>query len=156
MSYRLRAVVADLGILAKMAGEAKGVHVADLAHGLGLIPLTEAAEKAVPPAPGGAPFKGLKATAALAAWAAKASQDGPVGYVEADYGDGKDFQGAVLWSGGKVTAGPWTDATAWDPREDARERPVNGVLRLLGVGAGGFNDEWDAVGLARHTDTKDW
>ena len=26
----------------------------------------------------------------------------------------------------------------------------------LGVGAGGFNDEWDAVGLARHTDTKDW
>lgn len=156
MAYHLRALVAEKPVLAALAAPA-GLRSVELTPELSLIPLTEAQEAKLPKKPGAAPFAGLKVSAALAAFAAAGSMKGLVAYIEADYGQGKDFQGAVLWEGGAVSAGPWKDATAWDPREDARERPVNGALRLLGVRHGTeFNDEWDAVALARHIDTDAW
>lgn len=157
MAYRLRALVAETPRLAALAKSAPGVRVVELTKELSLIPLTEKAEAAVPGQDAPGPFAGLRVSAKLAAWAAAGSKNGTLAYLEADYGSGKDYQAAVVWEGGDVSAGPWKDATAWDPREDARERPVNGALRLLGVRHGSeFNDEWDAVALARHIDTDAW
>lgn len=156
MAYRLRALIAETSRLAALAKKTPGVRVVELTKELSLIPLTEAAEARIPGVEGPAPFAGLRVSAKLAAWAAAGSRSGMLAYVEADYGAGKDHQAAVVWEGGEVSAGPWKDATAWDPREDARERPVNGALRLLGVRQGDFNDEWDAVALARHIDTDAW
>lgn len=157
MAYRLRALVSEPLRLAALAKTAPGVRVVELTKELSLIPLTEAAEAAVPGKDSPGPFPGLRVGGKLAAWAAAGSKSGVLAYIEADYGSGKDFQAAVVWEDGEVSAGPWKDATAWDPREDARERPVNGALRLLGVRHGSeFNDEWDAVALARHIDTDAW
>lgn len=154
MAYHLRALVAETALLTKLAKPA-GVRVVELTKDLSLIPLTEAQEAKVPGKDGPAAYDGLKVTKKLVAWAAGAP--GTIAYIEAAYGAGKDYQAAVVWESGDVTAGPWKDGTAWDPREDARERPVNGALRILGVRHGSeFNDEWDAVALARHTETEAW
>lgn len=157
MAYRLRAFVSETPRLAALARTAPGTRVVELTKELSLIPLTAAQEAKVPGSDGPLPFAGLKVSAKLAAWASAGSKGGMLAYIEADYGAGKDFQAAVVWEDGEVSAGPWKDVTAWDPREDARERPVNGALRLLGVRHGSeFNDEWDAVALARHIDTDAW
>lgn len=155
MAYRLRALIAETHLLQALAKPA-GVRVVELTKELSLLPLTEAQEARIPGKDAAGPFPGLKVGAKLAAWAAAGSKSGMLAYVEADYGAGKDYQAAAVWEDGEVTAGPWKDATAWDPREDARERPINGALRLLGVRQGDFNDEWDAVALARHIDTDQW
>lgn len=154
MAYHLRALVAEKALLEKLAKPA-GVRVVELTKELSLIPLTEAQEAKVPGKDVAAAYDGLKVSKKLAAWASGAP--GAIAYIEADYGAGKDYQAAVVWENGEVNAGPWKDGTAWDPREDARERPVNGALRILGVRHGSeFNDEWDAVALARHTETEAW
>lgn len=154
MAYHLKALVAETRLLDGLAMSA-GVRVVELTKELSLIPLTEAQEAKVPGKDAAPAFDGLRVSNKVAAWAA--GVQGTIAYIEADYGAGKDYQGAVVWEGGDVTAGPWKDATAWDPREDARERPVNGALRILGVRHGSeFNDEWDAVALARHIETEAW
>ena len=156
MAYRLRALVAEKSLLERLA-KPGGLRVVELTKELSLIPLTEAQEAKVPGKDGAPAYDGLKASKKLVAWASAGSKGGLLAYIEADYGAGKDFQAAVVWQDGEVNAGPWKDGTAWDPREDARERPVNGALRILGVRHGSeFNDEWDAVALARQIDTDAW
>ncbi|TBR17859.1 hypothetical protein EPO15_16025 [bacterium] len=155
MAYHLRALVAETALLTKLA-KPSGIRVVELTKELSLLPLTAAQEAKVPGKDDATAFDGLKVSKKLALWAASGSKTGTLAYIEADYGAGKDYQAAVVWEGGDVSAGPWKDGTAWDPREDARERPVNGALRLLGVRQGDFNDEWDAVALARHIDTDQW
>ena len=155
MAYRLRAFIADKRQLEGLAKVLDGSRVVDLDGELGLLPLTDRVELKLPPE--GAPFPGLKVSQALADCAAKASADGPLAYAEADYSSARDFQASVVWAGGKVVAGPLCDDKNWDPREAAVcDRPINAALRLLGVSAAGFDDEWDAVGMARHSDTADW
>ncbi|MBI3297947.1 MAG: hypothetical protein HYZ75_07280 [Elusimicrobia bacterium] len=156
MAYRLRAFIAERRQLEALAARLQGARVIDLTGSLGILPLVDGVESML--ASGGKPpFGGLKVSEALAAAAAAASGDGPLAYAEADYQRDKDFQAAVVWAAGKVVYGPRLDATAWDPREAGDSgRPVNGALRLLGVSAAGFDDEWDAVGLARHIDTSAW
>lgn len=152
MAYRLRALIAEKGQLERLARGLKGARVVELAESLGILPLTAEVEPGVPPA-----FQGLSLSASVAEKAVAASAQGPVAYVEADYTAGKDFQASVVWIGGKVSSGPLIDKHAWDPRDEALcERPINAALHLLGVSAEGFDDEWDAVGMARHRDTADW
>lgn len=154
MAYHLRALVAETPVLTALA-KGVGVRVVELTKELSLLPLTDAQEAKIPGAGAEPAYDGLKVSRKVAKWAA--GVNGTVAYVEAAYGAGKDFQAAVVWENGEVTAGPWKDGTAWDPREDARERPVNGALRILGVRHGSeFNDEWDAVALARHSETEEW
>lgn len=156
MALELRALIAAKDRLERLAGRFKSARVVELAEGLGLLPLTAELEREAGGAASG-PFAGLRLGAALAAAAVELSKSGPVAFVEAAYGDGRDFQASVLWQNGRVTAGPLKADTVWDPRdEDLCERPVNAALRALGISADGPGDEWDAVGLARHRRTEDW
>lgn len=156
MSLHLRALVAQRPVLEAAARGLKDARLSALTDELFMLPLTAPVDAQFSGA-GAPPFEGLKASAGLAQAASKASMTGPIAYVEADYKKGLDFQAAAVWSGGGVVGGPWVDGTAWDPREPGTsERPVNSALRLLGVGAGEYTDEWDAVALARHLTTEDW
>ena len=157
MPFELRAFIAAKKTLDAVAGGLRGARVTELAHGLALLPLTASLEAEFGRGKEPAPFKGLRLSAGLAEWARKASESGPIAYVEADYGPGRDFQAGATWSAGALSTGPLLDKTAWDPREPAMlERPINTVLRALGVAAQGYGDEWDAVALARHSRTEDW
>lgn len=156
MAYRLRAFIAEKHQLEGLAKRLDGACVVDLNGVLGIIPLLDAVEGKLPIG-GTPPVAGLRLSQALAGCAEEASAEGPLAYVEAEYTAKKEFQASIVWAGGKVVSGPLIDATNWDPREPSVcERPVNAALRLLGISAVGFDDEWDAVGMARHTDTVDW
>ncbi|MBI5596356.1 MAG: hypothetical protein HY928_09745 [Elusimicrobia bacterium] len=156
MALHLRALIAQRPVLEAAARGLKGARLSALTDELSMFALTGPVEDQFSHE-GPLPFDGLKAPPGLAEAANKASMLGPVAYIEADYKKGLDFQAAAVWSGGAVVGGPWVDGTAWDPREPGTsERPVNSALRLLGVGAGEYADEWDAVALARHLTTEDW
>ena len=157
MAYHLKALIAEHEVLTGLAMRLPGARVAALDGALGILPLTDELLKGLP-AGGRKPFASLDVSPAVGDAARAASAKGPVAFVMASYDTGKDYQAAAVWTGGKVALGPLIDETAWDPREPAalRERPVNSALRLLGVDAGEFDDEWDAVGMARHRDTADW
>lgn len=144
-------------VLDAVAQSLPGSRVAELAEGLGLLPITVELEAAFPAAERKAVFDGFRLSQRIEGFARSASAAGPVAYVEADYSPGRDFQAAALWAGGKLSGKPRIDRAAWDPREPAMtERPVNSVLRALGVQCHGYGDEWDAVGLARHRRTEEW
>lgn len=157
MSFELRALVAPKKTLEAVAARLPGAKVAELAEGLGLLPLPAALEAALKPEDRKPVLDGLRLGERVSGLAREASKAGPIAYVEADYSAGRDFQGAVLFSGGGVSWGPRCDRAAWDPREPAMtERPVNAALRALGVQRGDYGDEWDAVALARHSTTESW
>ncbi len=82
---------------------------------------------------------------------------GPVSYIEAEYGGGKNLQASVLYVDGRVDKGPIVDDSVWDPREAGlQDRPIDQALRAVGVIAEAESDEWDAAGLSRHRCTDDW
>ena len=149
MAYELKALIAKKTILEGLTRKLASAKVVELAGELGLLRLT----KALMSAQGPSPFEGLVLPEQAAQAAQESSRHAPIAYVEADYSKGKDHQGSVVWSDGKVSLGPLTNETAWDPREshDLYERPVNQALRALGVERGSYGDEWDAVALSRHS-----
>lgn len=157
MSFELRALIGAERVLAPLVLKLPGARLAELAEGLALVPLAVGVEAALE-AEGRVPeFDGLRLGRKIAALAKEASKTGPVAYAEADYSPGRDFQAAVIWSGGRMLGAPKLDRAAWDPREPAMvERPVNAALRALGVQRGDYDDEWDAVALARHDSTEAW
>ena len=156
MSFELRALIGPRAALEPLAAKLPGARLADLNDALALLPLSAAVESLFSPADRAPTLDGLRLGAKIAALAKESSRLANVAYVEADYSPGRDFQAAVLWTAGKMAA-PRADRAAWDPREPAMvERPVNAALRALGVDRGDYDDEWDAVALARHPDTDSW
>lgn len=150
-------MIAARTVLDGIARSLPGSRVADLADGLGLLPISVELESSFPAAERKAVFDGFRLSLRIEGLARSASSAGPVAYVEADYSPGRDFQAAASWAGGKLSGKPRIDRAAWDPREPAMtERPVNSVLRALGVQCHDYGDEWDAVGLARHRRTEEW
>lgn len=156
MPFEIRALVAKKVILTELAHKFSSARVVDLVDDLGLFPLTEAFEHEL-----GEdiayPFEGLRLSAGVAGLAAEESVTGPVVYIEAEYGAGKNHQASVIYIDGRIDKGPLIDDTLWDPREaELQDRPVDQALRAVGVVADRDSDEWDAVGLTRHRCTDDW
>lgn len=157
MAFELRALIGPRSVLDGVSRSLPGSHVADLAEGLGLLPISFELESGFQPEERKGVFDGLRLSARVESLARPASASGALAYVEADYSAGRDFQASVLWAGGRLSGKPHADRTAWDPREPAMtERPINAVLRALGVQRHDYGDEWDAVGLARHPRTEEW
>lgn len=158
MGYEVRGVVARTQ-LARAVAEVLGGHTraVDLAQGYALVPYTEAAYDGFIGRHGAplAPFEWLGAT--VAELLARASQDGPLAYVEADYFGGVGQQHAAVWEGG---------ALAWGPRSvGIREAPpaqgtaISQALRRIGVdhpGGVDAKDEFEAVGMGRCREVEDW
>ncbi|MBI4347297.1 MAG: hypothetical protein HY553_10610 [Elusimicrobia bacterium] len=157
MAFELRALIGRRRVLEPIAAELPGARLVDLTDSLVLLPLAAAVEDALSPADRAPAVDGVRLGAKVARLAKDASKAGPILYAEADYSPGRDFQAAVLFNGGKMSGPPRADRAPWDPREPAMvERPVNAALRSLGVERGDYDDEWDAVALARHPSTEAW
>lgn len=82
------------------------------------------------------------------AFAARASADAPLAYIETDYADGSGLQHAVLWRGGAMVIGPLTLDVRLSEQRPTSLWPINVVLRTLGVAATFAEDEFVRAGLA--------
>ncbi|MFE6611170.1 hypothetical protein [Amycolatopsis sp. NPDC057786] len=136
--YRLQAVLATESARGEVLDSIEGARFVSLGHHLSLMPLTEALHEA------GEFWTAL----------AECSEHGAVAYVEAEYFGGVGTQSAQVWDGGETVLGPLLLAEG-EPLP-AGGSPISRALRRLGVVKGDHFDEFDAVGLGRHRDTRDW
>jgi hypothetical protein len=154
MTYILEAIIGSEPALRKVILEQPNAVLVPLKQGVALVPMTDKFLSAVTDGtsdrslgfwklPGG--FEPL-----LADW----SEDGPVGYVEAEFYGGYGGQRAALWVDGKLALGPLADGDG--ARSAADGSPISQILRRLGVVKDNFYDEFDAVGLGRHRHTGEW
>ncbi|MFI5532083.1 hypothetical protein ACIA8O_26470 [Kitasatospora sp. NPDC051853] len=141
MSYELDAVIGDFGLLRSRTAGVRGVHVAPLRQGMGLVPVAGALR-----------FPALEET--LGDW----SGEGPVAHVEAEFHGGTGHQSAALWRAGVRVWGPVRTRDFTGPRETW---PINAALALLGVTPGGAGktdrcDLFQEAGLGWERDTEGW
>lgn len=145
MGHSISGFVAPVGVLREYAARTREGWVAELAQGLGFLPLTP--ELADELGYGPRAYEELwRLNDRAARLGARMSRGGAVAYVETDYFGGTGEQAAIVWRDGKVWSGP----------EKARIGPVSDALRRLGVEKGDAHDEFDAAGLARHRHNDDW
>lgn len=155
--YELRAMVSFPDVLTPLAATRPPARVADLEQGLALIPVTAEVASALhcshvhpPPETG---FRAL--TAGVHAALRVASMAGPVAYLEADYLGRDGWQAAAVWSEGALVYGPeYLHPT--EPFPGSGAAPVTEALRRLGAIPDGRDDEFVAVGLGRHRNTRAW
>lgn len=100
-------------------------------HDIPFRPLTDAAEKELPP-------QLLKLCEQL-------SKQCTLAYVEAEFFGGTGAQAHALFSEGKAIG-----------QAVVSENAINDALRYLGVAKGEARDEFEAVGLGQHRDTDEW
>ncbi|WP_030771560.1 MULTISPECIES: hypothetical protein [unclassified Streptomyces] len=154
MSYDLQAVIADGEALRGLVRELPAARLGAIGQGLSLMPMTKALFDAVADG-SGAGVLGFwrlpeRFEGALAEW----STGGPVAYVEAEYFGGVGEQRAAVWDGGALVLGP-LHLEEGGPFPPAGS-PISQALRRLGVVAGADEDEFSAVGLARHRHGAAW
>jgi hypothetical protein len=89
------------------------------------------------------------------AFAAKASERGPLAYLETSYFGGAGHQTAVVWQGGEVLMGPMVLRRADQAERPAGLWPINAALRQLGVGAHEGEDEFQSFGLGFYRSNED-
>jgi hypothetical protein len=155
--YCLRAVIATEQVLSELVGiieDAHDAHVAFLGQHLSLLAMTDVLFDAVAVAEASLPDGLSKVPAALDRLLAACSANGPVAYVEAEFFGGTGEQAAQVWDSGEVVLGPLH--LGENEPIPPTGTPISQALRRLGVTKGNHNDEFDAVGLGRHRDTKDW
>jgi hypothetical protein len=163
VAYVLNAVIGRIDALTSVGT----VVIVPLAHGLGLVPLTDDFWQALGhrSQPLRREIEGVEAPddefespgereqhiataradfAAIATLCARASEITPIAYVEAESFGGSGIQAAAVWIAGTIVLDPFVDDEA-----------INEALRTIGV-ARGLQDEFDALDLGRHRFTDDW
>ncbi|WP_340687362.1 hypothetical protein LCL61_14860 [Amycolatopsis coloradensis] len=136
--YCLQAALVTESARGELLDSVDGARFVSLGHQLSLMPLSEALLEA------GEFWTAL----------AECSEHGAVAYVEAEYFGGAGTQSAQVWDGGERVLGPLHLAEG--EAAPAGGSPISQALRRLGVVKGDHFDEFDAVGLGRHRDTRDW
>ncbi|GAA2129838.1 hypothetical protein GCM10009760_01530 [Kitasatospora kazusensis] len=154
MSYELRALIGAVDLLKVVAAEVPVAQVAQLEQGFALIPMTDRLYDALHDAGGGvqpgfAFFPGGFGRR-LGAW----SQAGPIAYAEAEHFGGRGTQHVAVWVDGKIDFGPVADELA--PPYPPEGSPISRALRRMGAQKPYGQDEFEAVGLARHRRSGDW
>lgn len=153
MAYDIRALIADVALLSRWAADEPAMHVVALTRGLALVPKPDADHDHFddpdeePPGLWWLP-DGLDVDASAR------SHAGPVAYVEAEYFGGMGEQRAVVWHRGEVVLGPLINGE--DEAFPADGSPISQALRRLGAERGSAFDEFDAVGMMRHSSTSAW
>jgi hypothetical protein len=143
MGYFLKAFVGTTDALRKYTPEFQHARLVSLTQGMALIPLTDDLHAEVGSEDEAEPFETLSPAAEQ--WAQRMSSAAPIAYIEAEFFGGIGGQRAVVWSGGLQVIEPIHSKHA-----------INQALRFLGVQVGDAHDEFDAVGLGRHRNTRDW
>ncbi|GAB7050874.1 hypothetical protein [Catenuloplanes indicus] len=153
--YQLAAVVAEAALLReRVTGSRHGV-VAELRHGMALVPAGDALREELTGAAGTGDAAWERV---LAGWSAH----GPLAFVRAGFFGGDGEQSAEVWRDGKLAWGPVVDDRFDGPREGW---PINAALARLGVRPSGRTyahdpgralDLFDEVGLGMERDVADW
>ena len=148
MGHHLEAFIARLEVLQEGLKYPGAAPVIPLAQGFGLLPLTDALEKAL--GDGGVsenPYAEFwRLSAPLAGLGKEISEAGRVAYVETDYFGGSGNQAAILWEAGEVIGPPY----------QARIGAINQVLARMGVDKGDATDRFEALGLDRFRSNAEW
>lgn len=144
MDYSLRALVGSPAVLASATREHPLTRIVPLTHGLALIPLgdvllkeIELGNEAATSVPG---F--LLLSSSLMAWVVRASEAGPIAYIEAEYYEAVRSLSASVWDKGRIALGPLHEKTA-----------LTRALAHLGVADA---DPFTALGLDRFRSTEEW
>ena len=86
-------------------------------------------------------------------FAADCSRVAPLAFLQCDTSEDGGFQSSALWQFGRLSLGPTTlDMTGAGLGRAATLRPINVVLRALGVITGANADEFMAFGLGAYAD----
>lgn len=148
MGHHIEAFIARLEILQKGLEYPGAVPLIPLAQGFGLLPVTDALEKAL--GDGGDaenPYEAFwRLSAPLAGLGKQISAAGKVAYVETDYFGGSGSQTAMIWDKGAVI----------EPPCQSRIGAINQVLARLGVEKGDATDRFEALGLGRYRSNEEW
>ncbi|KAF0240693.1 MAG: hypothetical protein FD180_4803 [Planctomycetota bacterium] len=149
MSYSLEAVIGLEPAIRFAARGREHAVVAELSHGLALIPLTDRLNAELEQCFGreaDPDFQGIPlGVPATARWLREASRSAFLAFICAEFFGGDGYQWAVGMENGVVVLG-------FLKAPDA----INQVLSLLGVRAHPGTDEFDTVGLGRHRRTARW
>jgi hypothetical protein len=121
--------------------------VASLDQGFGLLLVTDAPDSRcndpIPPK--------------IAAVAQELSLRAPVAYIETEYFGGAGGQRAALWRDGAIIQVCETsDERGTEASTPLRDRPINTMLRAIGVEIGPHLDEFEAIGLDQFRSHEDW
>lgn len=143
MGYHLQAIIGNRDLLQAHSHNFPSVVVVPLSFDLALVPVTDELLDEIGAAGGSGRFE--KYTPSLANWIRRISKGGIVSYIEAEYFGGTGGQGSVVLEKEQEVLSPVHS-------DDA----INQALRLLGVSADEFRDEFEAVGLPRHRNIEGW
>lgn len=162
MRYAIHALIAREDLIEAIAAEHPEAVSVPLDQKLAMLPNTDpfydAIRRRMPHVLIDKPSGKLwKLSGALLNIASRASVDGPVAYIEADYADGKGSQASIVWKNKKILYGPHYEGIGPLPGGEAlREMPINCALRILGVERGHHKDLFDALGLGEYRSTEEW
>lgn len=150
MSYILKAILAKAQTLSPAPAWVFGSRVVFLAQGIGMIPVMDALYAGLVGEKDGGAGGGVFAlfeyvAPPLVAPLVALSEQGVVGYVEAEYFGGIGEQRALAWHRGEIVLATRKQGGA-----------INDVLGLLGVDPSGHFDAFDAVDLGRYRSTEAW
>ncbi len=154
MAYSLRVLIGHTDVLEMVQAQLDSAVIIPMEQNVGLIPVTKALYQTLgddQPAEvwDTALFKGLSQS--LIDHAVQASAVGAIAYAEAEYFNGLGYQAVVVWQDGAETLGPFLAY-----KMPLRDKPINRVLRHLGVHVKDAVDEFDTLGLGACRRTEDW
>jgi hypothetical protein len=148
MGHTVQAFIAKIEILQEASGGLNCAHVVSLEQGLALLLNTDEFYDELSESEGdNLPHEEFhKLSSELTQFGVECSAHTAIAYIETDYWGGEGEQAALLWEHGQVVYGP----------SKGRMGPINDVLRRMGVERRNNLDEFEAVGLHRYRDNKDW
>lgn len=89
------------------------------------------------------------------AFAARASERGPLAYLETNYFGGAGFQAAALWKDGSLVLAPVVLNVIVHAGIPPSTWPINTALRLMGLATHEDKDEFDSFGLGFYRSNAD-
>ncbi len=142
MGYYLQAAIGKR-IDERISAPDGHVRIVSLSDEFSLVPITDELFDALGGGVPGPHFE--KLSPAVEQWVKELSRFGPIAYVEAEFSGGVGSQSAVVYDSGAVIVHPIHSTDA-----------INQALRHLGASKGDATDEFEALGLPMHRNTRDW
>jgi hypothetical protein len=150
MAHCVHGFVALRSDLEKSIATLPKAGLCELSQGFAFVPITDAMVDPSEPVSSQQMFSEL--TRRLEEWGLACSANFSIVYLETEYFGGLGSQAAIVWRAGKTVFGPAREKAM----QATLERPINGVLRCIGVQRGTMSDEFQAIGLHRFRNDDDW
>ncbi len=84
------------------------------------------------------------------AFAAKASSDAQLAYLETDFFGGAGFQGAAVWEDSRLAMAPASVEIGNSPRRPVTIWPINTALKRMGIKPDAGLDAFETIGLGHY------